>query len=822
MRRALGIDSDCDLQTLRLPADHCVGIQNLANDEKRLRAKPNELAARLVELQYELQTSKSELAELSEPRDGSELRSAIDEGRGMGDLDQQLDAQRQALATLKHDAGQKLAVLSLWRGSLAELARLPVPLKETIERFEADFAETIEIQKSKKAKQEERSTELAQVCEEMAALRKTDHVPTEEELRRLRERRQHGWDLVRKVWLESCSIRSPEISEFAGESGLAEAYELAVAKADQIADRLRREADRVVRLATQLERKSQLESLLVALQSSIEENEGDRRGLQSNWCRLWEPLGIEQPLTPREMRSWLDRHAELASLAREIERGTNQLQATEERYTKCAERMTLQLTKIGERIPVHARLCDLLAQGTRVLEEEHAARVRRAEIQSEQSRLQREMRRVGDQKLAADSELAEWQISWRQAMGHIGCPEDAPAAQANERMSRLHELFERIDDLERIDMRIRDIDADAVTFETEVKELVDRLAPDLSQEPAVQAAAQLRSRLDQARTDKARLDELVHRERQRRGELTELRRQDAQLEQQVNQLCRMAGVDAVERLVELEQASEEVTKRRDRLSEVDDRLLELSAGRSIDELAADASQCDYDELTAQIDSLNDEIEQFGLQREAQAARVSELQRTRDAIDGSGASAHADEQSLGILSRMHADAERYLRLRMAATLLRYRIDKFRTENQDPLLTRASQLFARLTCHEFSGLRTEYVQNDQPVIVALRRNNQSVPVAAMSDGTRDQLYFALRLAYLERRLVRSEPLPFIVDDVLINFDNVRAAATLNVLAELSRKTQVIFFTHHRHLIDIARSQIGRDLCVHELGREERVPV
>jgi uncharacterized protein YhaN len=50
-----------------------------------------------------------------------------------------------------------------------------------------------------------------------------------------------------------------------------------------------------------------------------------------------------------------------------------------------------------------------------------------------------------------------------------------------------------------------------------------------------------------------------------------------------------------------------------------------------------------------------------------------------------------------------------------------------------------------------------------------------------------------------------MPFIVDDILIKFDNERATATLQVLADLSKKTQVIFFTHHRHLVELAEAQI-----------------
>jgi uncharacterized protein YhaN len=88
--------------------------------------------------------------------------------------------------------------------------------------------------------------------------------------------------------------------------------------------------------------------------------------------------------------------------------------------------------------------------------------------------------------------------------------------------------------------------------------------------------------------------------------------------------------------------------------------------------------------------------------------------------------------------------------------------------------------------------------------------------MSDGTTDQLYLALRLASLEAYLENNEPMPFIVDDILIKFDNDRASASIEVLGELSKKTQVIFFTHHEHLVELAeKSQAQPVLFQHQLG-------
>ena len=50
-----------------------------------------------------------------------------------------------------------------------------------------------------------------------------------------------------------------------------------------------------------------------------------------------------------------------------------------------------------------------------------------------------------------------------------------------------------------------------------------------------------------------------------------------------------------------------------------------------------------------------------------------------------------------------------------------------------------------------------------------------------------------------------LPVLADDLFINFDDLRAEAGFRVLGELAKSTQVLFFTHHQHLLDIARKSL-----------------
>ena len=61
-----------------------------------------------------------------------------------------------------------------------------------------------------------------------------------------------------------------------------------------------------------------------------------------------------------------------------------------------------------------------------------------------------------------------------------------------------------------------------------------------------------------------------------------------------------------------------------------------------------------------------------------------------------------------------------------------------------------------------------------------------------------------------------MPFIIDDILINFDDLRSRATLQVLADLGARNQVILFTHHRRLVDEVRLLEGSgEVCIHDLS-------
>ena len=223
----------------------------------------------------------------------------------------------------------------------------------------------------------------------------------------------------------------------------------------------------------------------------------------------------------------------------------------------------------------------------------------------------------------------------------------------------------------------------------------------------------------------------------------------------------------------------------------------------------DALERVLEELGEQIDEADGELTRL---TERIGGLRSGLEQMRVESNAAEAAAQAQLQ----LSRVRENAERWCRVKLAAHLLSREIERYREENQGPLLTAASAFFSRLTLGSFSGVKAGFDDKDRPCLRCVRADGTTeVDLGGLSDGTRDQLYLSLRLASLLRRAEVAEPMPLVLDDVLIQLDDHRASAAIAVLAEVSRKMQVLFFTHHARLVDLARAAVADgELVVHEL--------
>ncbi|MBU4604586.1 MAG: hypothetical protein KKH66_06760, partial [Proteobacteria bacterium] len=191
-----------------------------------------------------------------------------------------------------------------------------------------------------------------------------------------------------------------------------------------------------------------------------------------------------------------------------------------------------------------------------------------------------------------------------------------------------------------------------------------------------------------------------------------------------------------------------------------------------------------------------------LDREMQllAGRKGELAKELEHLGKSEPAAQAQAR-LEALAQEKADlARRHDALLVAETLLGRAMEEFRLEAQPGLLKKAGRYLAMATDGAYEWLGTDLFEapaKGEPEIKA--RSGPGAPereIAALSRGTRDQLYLCLRLALAQEITAQGEPLPLILDDPLVNFDAQRLAATLAMLCRVAQERQVILLTCHPH--------------------------
>ncbi len=219
-------------------------------------------------------------------------------------------------------------------------------------------------------------------------------------------------------------------------------------------------------------------------------------------------------------------------------------------------------------------------------------------------------------------------------------------------------------------------------------------------------------------------------------------------------------------------------------------------------------------MRAEASRLDDESSDLERMRDSLQEQINDAEHERKKITGGNDASAAESERLAALGEMLYAFEQYARAKAAGKLLQMAINKSR-EGKDRALARTDDLLRQLTAGAFEGVREDYDEGDKPVLAGVRQGGEYVRVEGMSDGTRDQMYLALFVAALEERLEKhASGLPFIADDLFVNFDNERAAAGFKILGKLAEKTQVLFFSHHAHLLEIARKTLGDGLSVHIL--------
>jgi len=350
--------------------------------------------------------------------------------------------------------------------------------------------------------------------------------------------------------------------------------------------------------------------------------------------------------------------------------------------------------------------------------------------------------------------------------------------------------------------------ADIQTFEDKVTSLQTNLDPDDLEGTASQIAAKIEAAHDGAVSAKEKAEDLDRRIEDAGITMGKSRQMEKTAEDEVKRLCAEARVENANEVSDVIENSRLKTDLIAAISSIKEDL--ANEGLSLDDIRSEIETVDLDGLDARVSDLKQEIEDVETEREAAIKAEESARKDLEDIQEAEGSADPEQEAQQDLDVVITNTERYLKLKTASRMLRWAIEKHREEKQAPLLKEASLLFGKLTDGNYKNLRVDVDDKDRSYLIGVKNDGSHVGVDVMSDGTRDQLYLAIRLAAIKEMAIKdpSKLFPFVGDDLLVNFDGARESAALDVLCDFSKTTQVLIFTHHEHLARVSTVSLGED--------------
>ncbi len=770
--------------------------------------------AAVDELELEISEAQEELNRMGAPVDVSKLAAVIKSARESGDISSQIKLAESETRKAKTAVERRLMFLKPMIGDEQTLASTPVPTREMVQNLRDDRRNAD--QRIQVCRERIRSAE-----QELARHRKAhDRLAQDEdaifpkEITDARELRDFGWSLIRRRYMEGISVSDEEMSTFLGrERDLPIAYETSVTNADALADRRFDNAQVAAEIGLTLRQIDEKQELLEAFREEESVLAEEICSLESAWKEMWVEAPFE-PLAPDVMLEWLTLRNEIVEAIERREAADRQLEDLQKEESKTKTQILAELEEVTGKSGTYDK------QPLRILMEAATA-VQRQHEQNASNRRQSEerihkMKADAGRKIkaleTAESSWRKWNTEWASTLELLDLPPNTqPEAaiahldaidQMREIAGKCHELrYERIEKIER----------DIETFAQDVSALVALIATDLERYGPEDAVLELERRLETAKHIRDQIknrDEAISTLKRR---IDECKASSREAGEKIQYLKEVAGVKGLDGLKEAIEKCDKLRKLESERSQINETLTKEGDGLALGELKNECEGVDIDQASAREQTLEQDLKELRERLTEAAEHRTETRSALNAIGGDDRAALAATDRQAALAEMRDVAEQFVRVRSAGMILQWAIERYRREKQAPLLKRAGLVFSTLTGGSFSELRVEFDEQDRAQLVGLRPNCELVRDNGWSTGTADQLYLALRVAAVEDYLTRAAALPFVADDLFINFDDARAAAGFEVLGQLAKKTQILFFTHHRHLVEIAQATLGQSVSV-----------
>lgn len=694
---------------------------------------------------------------------------------------------RAAVGTAKTKLGNALATLGRPAMDVDKLRQLQLPSRERITSIKAtrqEIASQLSLRKSR-AEESQLSSQALEL--QVSQFEAGNKVVTAAEVAVARRERDGVWGEIKAGTL-AVAGGAPRL-----DANLRLADELADARtlSESAAASLQGLRDQHQAAKEQAEAHAQL----------AEDKQRELDEFDSTWtaqAAQWGIDGIELP----DMHDWLAKRDTVLATADDLQSREIELRLEQDAATDVGKALAAAMVKAGIEIGQNTGLAEMAARAEEYAEEGKTQRVTKQGLLQQQADAKVALEQAKQAVISKTEAVTQWNGRWSAALAaaNLQITDTAEVEAAIYAGREIRQLLTKVDDhrVSRIDM----MEAELELLGNTARELAQELAPELLQGKPQEISQALTTRLQRARAQADKHTSATNALNEAQRILKEAKDRAELVKKAMGSVLQLAQVEDPSLAVPL---VEKADRKRHLQQEVHSAKLAIerdSDALSLDKLRLNFQEHPPVEAPGKIQDIKDRLEESDRTMTQLVQAEVTARQAFETIDGSEKAAVAEAQRQEAIADMSTAGEEYVQLATASTLLKWAVDRYRDRKQGPLLERASSIFESLTIGSFRKLRIDYDQTP-PALLAYRSEGAPVKVEGLSDGTRDQLFLALRIAALELQSEQGEPVPFIADDLFVNFDDERSKAGLKALWNLSTKTQVIFLSHQEHLLPVIQS-------------------
>lgn len=193
-----------------------------------------------------------------------------------------------------------------------------------------------------------------------------------------------------------------------------------------------------------------------------------------------------------------------------------------------------------------------------------------------------------------------------------------------------------------------------------------------------------------------------------------------------------------------------------------------------------------EEIQKQLNAQEELLSQLRAEQEKLVEQKTVLGTQMQQLANDETYANLQQQKANLEAEILAQTRNWLTEKLAAQWIDETLLVASQGRLPRIMANAEQYFSLLT-----NKRYNKISFDDETIVVFDANHQNYEVGELSQGTAEQLYVSIRLAFV-KVMADLIDLPIIIDDGFVNFDSVRKQNVMTLLDQISEQHQVIYFT------------------------------